>query len=164
MELTLEQGREVQSASQFFKRLRVESMQEGKRILRHILKDGALVTVNQVLAATGQKEIEDGNHWGWSNLSDDLLSNKYGVAALYDQRRHKTEFTLRLPPIEDLTPAIEQKVEKMKAHLKTLEQQETVKNMFSYVSFPPMGHWGTCPPPCLQDKYNDIRERGFYHD
>lgn len=155
MELVLEKGREVQSASRFFKNLRIESMQEGKRILRYVLQNGPVVTLTQLLVATGYKEIENGNHWGWSNLRDDLLSNKYGVAALYNQRHHRTEFTLRLPPIEDLTPVIEQQVEEMKARLKALEHEGIDKNMFHALLrvAPPTGlDWCEHLPPILTEK------------
>lgn len=86
------------------------SMKEAKGVLHRMLtleRNSVTwcLTINQFLQLLPEPKdpISYGDEWGWSNLYWDILSNKYGAAALRDERAKKTTFTLRLPPVEKLT-------------------------------------------------------------
>lgn len=112
--ITLKPGKEKEQAARLFKTLTIGSMQEGKQILFDISKNQPYTTMNQFLIALGKDFVEGGQYWGWKNLYWELLSNKYGVAAIHDQKLKKTKFVFRLPPIEDVREEVNKEIERLK--------------------------------------------------
>lgn len=108
--LNLRPGHEKECAVRFFKAFSVGSMDRGKRILLGISKDQPYTTLNAFLLAAGENTVDGGECWGWKNLYWELLSNKYGITAIHDQKTKKTKFVFRLPPIEDIREEVEREI------------------------------------------------------
>lgn len=147
----LKPGHEREWAVQFFKSFSVDSMQKGKQILYNISKDQPYTTLNDFLRAAGKEFVSGGGVWGWKNLYWELLSNKYGVVAIYNQKTKKTKFVFRLPPIEDIHEEIEREIERLKEEQEKIElqqkQTEEITRVIREITYTP-------PPPfCFQPIY-----------
>lgn len=150
MPYILKPGHEKEWAIQFFKSFRVDSMQKGKQILYDISKDQPYTSLNMFLLAAGESPTANGGYWGWKNLYWELLSNKYGVVAVYNQKTKKTKFVFRLPPIEDIHEEVEKEIERLKKEREKLEksqkQSEEMKRILRELSYaPPQTN---CFQPC----------------
>lgn len=121
---TLKPGHEKEWAVRFFKSFSVDSMYRGKQILYNISNGQPYTSLNAFLLAAGKEIVEGGQHWGWKHLSWELLSNKYGVAAVYDRKTKKTKFIFRLPPIEDICKEIDEEDKRLAQEMKTLEEAQ----------------------------------------
>lgn len=155
MPYILKPGHEKEWAVQFFKSFSVDSMQKGKLILYNISKDRPYTTLNDFLVAAGKEFVGGGGYWGWKNLYWELLSNKYGVVAVYNQKTKKTKFIFRLPPIEDIHEEVEKEVERLKKEQEKLkkiqEQNEQIVRIMresAYIPPPPDCFQPICPPFC----------------
>lgn len=121
--LNLKPGHEKERAVRFFKSFSVDSMQKGKQILYDISKDQPYTSLNNFLIAAGEEPVKGGEYWGWKNLYWELISNKYGVAAIYNQKTKGTSFVFRLPPIEDIHEEVEREIARLKKERDKLDAQ-----------------------------------------
>lgn len=101
----LTEDQQRKAMTDILKKLRFESMDEAKCVLKWLLHydemDGRL-PFNTLMQQIYQDKLPYGWDWGWKNLNWDILSNKYGAAALRNERKKQTYFTLRLPPVVKL--------------------------------------------------------------
>lgn len=86
----------------FIKKVKLPSMFEGKNILMRLVFDWEETSLNDLLISLNYPKIYFGDKYGWNCLGHDLLSNKYGVYAYRPNGANKTNFGLRLPPLEKL--------------------------------------------------------------
>lgn len=149
--LNLRPGHEEERAVQFFKSFSVDSMQKGKQILYDISKDQPYTSLNMFLLAAGEPSTSDGGYWGWKNLYWELLSNKYGVVAVHDQKTKKTKFVFRLPPIEDIHEEVGKELERLKKEREYLEKSQKQQKEFSRI-LRELSYFSP-PPNCFQPVY-----------
>lgn len=157
--LNLKPGHEKERAVRFFKSFSVDSMQKGKQILYDISKDQPYTSLNNFLIAAGEEPVKGGEYWGWKNLYWELISNKYGVAAIYNQKTKGTCFVFRLPPIEDIHEEVEREIEALKRKKEQLDAQEKQKKQnedilriireITYTPPPPSCFQPIYPPCCI---------------
>lgn len=153
--LNLKPGHEKERAVRFFKSFSVDSMQKGKQILYDISKDQPYASLNDFLIAAGEEPVKGGEYWGWKNLYWELLSNKHGVAAIYNQKTKGISFIFRLPPIEDIHEEVEKEIEMFKKEREELEksqkQSEEMKRILRELSYapPPTTCFQPCPLSCM---------------
>lgn len=133
MPYIIKPGHEKEWAVHFFKSFSVDSMQKGKEILYTISKDKPYTSLNEFLIAAGKEVAEGGKYWGWKNLYWELLSNKYGVVALYNQKTKKTKFIFRLPPVEDIHEEIDKKIERLKEEREKIEKSQKQNEEFTRI-------------------------------
>lgn len=140
MNASLKPGHEKERAAQFFKSYSVDSMYKGKLILYNI-SFAPFTSLNAFLIAAGETPVDEGGYWGWKNLYWELLSNKYGVAAIYDQKTKKTKFIFRLPPVEDIHEEVEEEINRLEQEKKNIEakqkQQEEITKMMKDITYIP---------------------------
>lgn len=147
----LKPGHEKEWAVQFFKSFSVDSMQRGKQILFNISNGQPYTSLNAFLLDAGKELVGGGGYWGWKNLSWELLSNKYGVAAVYDRKTKKTKFVFRLPPIEDIREEINNEVERLKKEAERIDNEQRQQEEFTRMMLD-IAH--TLPRPyCFQPAY-----------
>lgn len=158
MPYIIKPGHEKEWAIQFFKSFSVDSMQKGKQILYDISKNAPYTSLNMLLLVAGQEIAEGGEYVGWKNLYWELLSNKYGVVALYNQKTKKTKFVFRLPPIEDISNEVNREKERLKKEREKLElhqkqqtYQESIINAMRDIAYTPP------PPSCFQPVFPPCR-------
>lgn len=154
-------GHEKEWAVQFFKSFSVDSMQKGKQILYDISKNQPYTSLNMFLLGAGQEIAEGGEYWGWKNLYWELLSNKYGVVALYNQKTKNTKFVFRLPPIEDIHEEVEREIARLKKERDKLDAQESQRKQqedivramrdIAYTMPPPSCFRPVFPPCCMYE-------------
>lgn len=104
----LSDDQQRKALTDILKSLRFDSMAEGKYALKWLLHHNELdghVAFNTLMQQLNRDKTSYGWDWGWKNLDWDILSNKYGVAALCDERKKQTHFMLRLPPVVKLDKA-----------------------------------------------------------
>lgn len=91
--------------TEILKKIKFDDMSTAKYALywirRHCNADG-FVTFNTLMSTIGHEGIKHGEDFGWRDLDFELLSNKYGAAAIRDYKNKKTNFVLRLPPVQKL--------------------------------------------------------------
>lgn len=149
--LNLKPGHEKERAVRFFKSFSVDSMQKGKQILYDISKDQPYASLNDFLIAAGEEPVKGGEYWGWKNLYWELLSNKYGVAAIYNQKTKGISFIFRLPLIEDIHEEVEREIERLEKEREKIEskqkQQEEMTRVIREIAYTPP------PPSCYQPIY-----------
>lgn len=151
MPYILKPGHEKEWAVQFFKSFSVDSMQKGKQILYDISKNQPYTSLNMFLNAAERDIVDGGQYCGWKNLYWELLSNKYGVVALYNQKTKKTKFVFHLPPIEDIHEEVDREIERLKKEREKIEnkqrQQEEMTRVIREIAYTPP------PPSCYQPIY-----------
>lgn len=94
-----------QEITQYLKKLRINSMDEGKHALLRLVASCKTFTptFNDLLRYLEKDIFEYGDSYGWPEFNMDILSNKYGVAAFRDQGARKTYFGFRMPPIKSFS-------------------------------------------------------------